>query len=119
MKWEKQNSDKFEDRRGKSVGKKTLLGGGAIGIVVLLLTLFGGEKGQMIGNIIQQVQPAEQSTTTTTETRELTEEEIMLGEFSKSVFVYNNKTWEKIFAQNNCSHLAEFLMTFYIANTWI
>lgn len=104
MKWEKQNSDKFEDRRGKSVGKKTLLGGGAIGIVVLLLTLFGGEKGQMIGNIIQQVQPAEQSTTTTTETRELTEEEIMLGEFSKSVFVYNNKTWEKIFAQNNMQY---------------
>jgi flagellar biosynthesis/type III secretory pathway M-ring protein FliF/YscJ len=40
MKWEKQNSDSFEDRRGMSGGKKAILGGGAIGIIILLLNMF-------------------------------------------------------------------------------
>jgi len=70
MKWEKQNSDSFEDRRGMSGGKKALLGGGAIGIIVLLLNMFGGETGQSIGTILQQTQGT-QTQTEGTPTREL------------------------------------------------
>lgn len=103
MKWEKRKSDKFEDRRGMSGGQKTLLGGGVIGIIALLLTMFGGETGQMIGTVLQQVQPAEQ-TTSGTQTRELSEEEKTLGDFSEFVFDINNETWEEIFAQNGMKY---------------
>lgn len=103
MKWEKRKSDKFEDRRGMSGGQKTLLGGGVIGIIALLLTMFGGETGQMIGTVLQQVQPAEQ-TTSGTQTRKLSEEEKTLGDFSEFVFDINNETWEEIFAQNGMKY---------------
>lgn len=100
MKWDKQSSDSFEDRRGMSGGKKALFGGGAIGIIVLLLNLFGGETGQNIGTIIEQTQGTE---TGSTQTRELSAEEKKLGDFSESVFVYNTKTWNTIFEENNMS----------------
>jgi predicted metalloprotease len=99
MKWFKQDSGNFEDRRGMSGGGKALLGGGVIGIVVLLLNMFGGETGQTIGNILQQTQGTQ--TEGQTQTRELTAEEKELGDFSESVFVYNTKTWSTIFDDNN------------------
>lgn len=99
MKWEKRSSDRFEDRRGMSGGGKAVVGGGIIGIVALLLTMFGGETGQVIGTMLNQTQGTTQSTEQV-KTRELSEEEITLGEFSKSNFVYNNETWAKIFEQN-------------------
>ena len=102
MKWDKQESDSFEDRRGMSGGKKALLGGGAIGIIVLLLNIFGGETGQSIGNIIQQTQGTQ--TEEQTQTRELSAEEKELGDFSESVYVYNNQTWTAIFEDNNMTY---------------
>ena len=102
MKWLRQNSDSFEDRRGMSGGGKALLGGGAIGIVILLLNMFGGETGQSIGNILQQTQGTQ--TEGQTQTRELSAEEKELGDFSESVFVYNNKTWTTIFEDNNMTY---------------
>ncbi|MFN3754165.1 neutral zinc metallopeptidase [Flavobacterium sp.] len=100
MKWQKKESENFEDRRGMSGGGKALLGGGVIGIIVLLLQMFGGETGQTIGNIIQQTQGTE-TQVEGTKTRELSAEEKELGEFSKSCFVYNNETWATIFQENN------------------
>lgn len=103
MKWNKQESDSFEDRRGMSGGKKALLGGGAIGIIVLLLNMFGGETGQTIGNIIEQTQGTA-TQTEGTQTRELTADEKILGDFSESCFVYNNKTWSTIFEENGMTY---------------
>lgn len=102
MKWLRQNSDSFEDRRGMSGGGKALLGGGAIGIIILLLNVFGGETGQSIGNILQQTQGTQ--TEGQTQTRELSAEEKELGDFAESVFVYNNKTWATIFDNNNIKY---------------
>lgn len=102
MKWDKQDSDSFEDRRGMSGGKKALLGGGAIGIIILLLNMFGGETGQSIGNILQQTQGT-QTEQEQTQTRELSAEEKEMGDFSESCFVYNTKTWTTIFEDNNMS----------------
>jgi predicted metalloprotease len=99
MKWLKQDSGNFEDRRGISGGGKALLGGGAIGIIVLLLNIFGGETGHSIGNILQQTQGSE--TGEQTQTRALTAEEKELGDFAESCFVYNTKTWTTIFDENN------------------
>lgn len=101
MKWGKQKSDTFEDRRGMSGGGKAVIGGGLIGIVVLLLNMFGGETGQTIGTILEQTQGAPTEQSDGKRTRELTAEEKEIGDFTESVFVYNTKTWEKIFAENN------------------
>ena len=101
MKWGKQKSDTFEDRRGMSGGGKAVIGGGLIGIVVLLLNMFGGETGQTIGTILEQTQGSQTEQTDGTKTRELTAEEKEIGDFTESVFVYNTQTWEKIFAENN------------------
>jgi len=103
MKWDKKESGNFEDRRGMSGGGKALLGGGAIGIIVLLLNMFGGETGQTIGNILEQTQ-GNQPQTEGTQTRELTEAEKQLGDFSEACFVYNNETWTKIFDENNMQY---------------
>lgn len=98
MKWNRQDSDKFEDRRGMSGGGKAILGGGAIGIIILLLNLFGGETGQSIGNMLQEAQGA-QTGGETTQRRELSAEEKEMGDFSEAVFVYNNQTWAQLFEQ--------------------
>ena len=111
MKWERKKSDTFEDRRGMSGGGKALLGGGAIGIVILLLNMFGGETGQTIGNILQQTQGQQQ--TEQTQTRELTAEEKELGEFSEACFVYNNETWEKVFQENGMQYEKPGMVIFY------
>src|SRR6218665_2503802 len=100
MKWDRKQSGNFDDRRGMSGGGKALLGGGAIGIIILLLNMFGGETGQSIGNILQQTQ-GEQTQTEGTKTRELSAEKKELGVFSESCFVYNTETWTKIFDENN------------------
>jgi uncharacterized protein len=100
MKWERKKSDSFEDRRTMSGGGKALVGGGMIGIVILLLNIFGGETGQTIGTILEQTQGA-QTQSQATSTRELTSAEKELGDFSEAVFVYNNETWSKIFKESN------------------
>ncbi len=99
MKWQKKTSKNFEDRRGTS-GGGAIVGGGIIGVIALLLTMFGGETGQVIGSILQQTQGSVETKNPTEKTRELSQKEIVLGEFSESVFVYNNETWAKIFQQN-------------------
>ncbi|SFO26271.1 hypothetical protein SAMN05421741_1316 [Paenimyroides ummariense] len=99
MKWERKTSGGFEDRRGMSGGGKAIVGGGIIGVVALLLTMFGGETGQVIGNILNQTQGTTQSSEQV-KTRELSDEEITLGQFSEANFVYNNETWTQIFQEN-------------------
>jgi predicted metalloprotease len=103
MKWDKKESGNFDDRRGMSGGGKAILGGGVIGIVVLLLNMFGGETGQTIGTILQQTQGS-QTQTEGGQKRELSAEEKQLGDFSEAVFVYNNETWAKIFSENNLQY---------------
>lgn len=99
MKWERKTSGGFKDRRGMSGGGKAIVGGGIIGVVALLLTMFGGETGQVIGNILNQTQGTTQSSEQV-KTRELSQEEITLGQFSEANYVYNNETWTEIFQEN-------------------
>lgn len=103
MKWDRKESDSFEDRRGMSGGGKALIGGGVIGIVILLLNMFGGETGQSIGTILEQTQGT-QTESEATQTRALSAEEKELGAFAESVFVYNNETWTSIFDKNNMQY---------------
>lgn len=109
MKWiGRRQSDNMEDRRGLS-GGKTILGGGAIGIVIFLLYTFGGENGQMIGNILEQTQGQQ---VVPTEKRALTSEEIQEGEFVKTLLADNEDIWTKIFEENNLTFEAPKLTLF-------
>lgn len=110
MKWiGRRQSDNVDDRRGMSGGGKTLIGGGVLGIVILLLNAFGGENGQMIGNILEQTQGQQAAPT---EERALTPEEIKEGEFVKTLLADNEDIWTKIFEENNLTFEAPRLELF-------
>jgi uncharacterized protein len=103
MKWQgRRQSDNVEDRRGMSTGGKVVAGGGALGIIILLLNLFGGENAQMLTPVLEQMN--QQQTTTQTQTRELTEEEKVLGGFVSTVFADTEDIWQKIFDENNLEY---------------
>jgi predicted metalloprotease len=110
MKWiGRRQSDNVEDRRGMSSGGKTIIGGGIIGIIILLLNIFGGENAQMITPILEQFN---QQQTPQTETRALTAEEEKLGEFPKVVFADTEDVWTKIFEENNMEYIKPKMVLF-------
>lgn len=110
MKWQgRRQSDNVEDRRGMSSGGKTIVGGGIIGIIILLLNVFGGENAQMLTPILEQIN---QGQNTTTEQRDLTPEEIEIGKFPKTVFADTEDIWAKIFAENNMTYKEPGLVLF-------
>ncbi|MCZ2394020.1 MAG: zinc metallopeptidase [Chitinophagales bacterium] len=104
MKWEgRRQSSNVEDRRGMGAGKKAIAGGGIIGVIVLLLTIFGGETGQQLAPILNQIQ--QQSTPTDNSVqRELTEEEKQLGQFVSTVFGDTEDIWHQIFRDNGSEY---------------
>ena len=100
MKWKgRRQSDNVEDRRGMSGGGKAIVGGGLIGIVILLLNVFGGENAKMLTPMLEQINQGQ--TSTPTEQRELTPEEKEMGEFVSTVFADTKDIWTKIFEDNN------------------
>lgn len=102
MKWKgRRQSDNVEDRRGMSSGGKTVVGGGIIGVIILLINVFGGENAQIVGNILEQTQgnqPAQ------TEERALTASELEEQAFIKTVLADNEDVWTKIFNENNLEY---------------
>ncbi|WP_395044325.1 neutral zinc metallopeptidase [Flavobacterium sp.] len=104
MKWiGNRQSDNVEDRRGMSGGGKAVLGGGAIGIIILLLNLFGGENARMLTPMLEQMNQSQQ-TQQTGEQRELTAQEVEIGNFAKTVFAYTEDTYGQIFQENNLQY---------------
>lgn len=103
MKWKgRRQSDNVEDRRGMSSGGKAIVGGGLIGVVIILLQLFGGETGKNIAPILEQFNQGQQ--TEQVEERELTPEEIEIGEFAKTVFADTEDIWHTIFKENGMTY---------------
>ncbi len=82
MKWKgRRQSDNVDDRRTLSPGK-VVAGGGAIGIIFLLVQLFmGGDQAQLMQEFQNQMQQAPAQT----EGRALTQAEEEMGEFVKTV----------------------------------
>jgi len=100
MKWiGRRQSDNVEDRRGMSGGGKAIVGGGLIGVVILLLNLFGGENAKMITPLLEQMNQGQQAAPS--EQRQLSAKEIEMGEFVATVFADTEDIWTKIFEENN------------------
>ncbi len=104
MKWRgNRQSDNVEDRRGMSGGGKAVVGGGLIGIVILLLNLFGGENAKMLTPVLEQMNQG-QATEQSGEARPLTPEEEEIGAFAKTIFAYTEDTFGQIFQENNLQY---------------
>lgn len=103
MKWiGRRQSENVEDRRGMSGGGKAIAGGGIIGIIILLVNIFGGENAQMLTPVLEQMNS--QSSTTQTQSRPLTDEEKEIGAFVSTVFADTEDIWAKIFQENNLEY---------------
>ena len=99
MKWEgRRQSINVGARRGISGKGGLLAGGGIVGIIVVLLQLFGGETGQQVASVVNQVAGGNQ--TQQTERVELTAEQKKIGEFTATVLADTEDVWEKVFAEN-------------------
>lgn len=103
MKWiGRRQSENVEDRRGMSSGGKVVAGGGFLGVVILLLSIFGGEQIQQFLPALEQLN---QNQTTTTSTGEgLSKEDKQVGQFVATVFADTEDIWAKIFRENNLQY---------------
>lgn len=101
MKWEgRRQSENFEDRRGMGTTGKVVAGGGAIGIIFLLIQLFlGGDSQQVVQALEQQMQ-----TQTASQAKPLSEEEKIVGQFVSTVLASTEDTWHKVFGQNGMKY---------------
>lgn len=103
MKWKgRRKSSNVDDRRGMSSSSKSKLlgGGGLIGIIILLVSVFGGETGKQIAPILEQFNQPSSSNMVNSEERDLTAAEIELGDFVATVFQDTEDVWNKIFEEN-------------------
>lgn len=102
MKWlGRRQSDNMEDRRGMT-GGKVALGGGVIGIIILLINLFGGEGAQNLTPVLEQLQ--QQQGQQTEQTVELTPEQKELGQFAATVLADTEDVWKKVFEENGMTY---------------
>ena len=115
MKWQgRRQSDNLEDRRGMSTTGKVAIGGGAIGILFMLVQLFmGGDSADILNTLSQQMQQPQQ----TQEARELTPQEKLVGEFVSTVLASTEDTWGQIFQQNGRTYTEPKMVLFTDATT--
>ena len=101
MKWQgRRQSDNVEDRRSIS-GGKVAVGGGIIGIIILLVNVFGGENAQIITPVLEQLQGGQQQTETAAP---LSKEDEEMGNFVRVILADNEDIWTKIFAEHGLKY---------------
>ena len=106
MKWQgRRKSGNLEDRRGMGTKGKVVAGGGVIAVVVLLLQLFGGETGQQLAPLVEQVGSSQVAQPT--EHRALTDEEKVMGDFMATVLADTEDVWNELFRNNNLGNYQE------------
>jgi len=109
MKWQnRRGSGNVEDRRGFS-GGKIAFGGGAIGVVFLLVQLFlGGNSSDVLNQIEQQVNVSQQNGTE----EPLSEADKEMGQMVSVILADNEDVWKKIFAENGKTYIEPKLVLF-------
>lgn len=94
MKWTDDRSDNFDDRRGSGGGGGMLVGGGLGTIIIAAIVFFlGGDPSAILNSNTSGSQQTEQ--------RQLSQEELKIGEFVNMLQALNEETWAKIFNDNN------------------
>ena len=99
MKWQgRRQSGNLDDRRGMSTKGKFAAGGGVIALIVLALQFFGGETGNQLAPIVNELGNRQ---TQQVEQRELTAQEKEMGNFMATVLASTEDVWSQIFRENN------------------
>lgn len=112
MKWQgRRQSENLDDRRGMGSKGKLAAGGGIIAVIVVLLQLFGGETGQQIAPIIEQINQGGSSQQV--EQRELSAQEKQLGAFAGTVLADTEDVWNQVFRENNLGDYKEPTMVLF------
>ena len=94
MKWTDDRSDNFDDRRGSGGGGGMLVGGGLGTIIIAAIVFFlGGDPSAILNSNASGSQQTEQ--------RQLSQEELKIGEFVNMLQALNEETWAKNFNDNN------------------
>ncbi len=111
MKWQgRRQSGNLDDRRGMGGKGKLVAGGGVIALIVIALQFFGGETGQQLAPIVEQLGGGQSQQT---EQRELTAQEKEVGNFVATVLADTEDVWNQIFAKNNLGNYAEPTMVLF------
>jgi len=107
MKWGgRRSSGNLDDRRGMS-GGKMVAGGGIIGVIVLVISMFmGGDNGAIINDLQNQMQGSGG------EPVELTEKDKELGKMVDAILVDTEDVWHKIFKENGLTYEEPTLVLF-------
>ncbi|MCB0443416.1 MAG: neutral zinc metallopeptidase [Flavobacterium sp.] len=102
MKWEgRRQSKNVEDRRGMGNTGKVVAGGGLIGIILLLINMFGGEGAQNLAPILEQLN---QQQSTESPSQPLSEEDEKMGQFVSTVLADTEDVWHEIFEENGMTY---------------
>ncbi|WP_276978819.1 neutral zinc metallopeptidase [Flavobacterium filum] len=102
MKWEgRRQSKNVEDRRGMGNTGKVVAGGGLIGIILLLINMFGGEGAQNLTPILEQLN---QQQSTESPAQPLSKEDEKMGQFVSTVLADTEDVWHKIFEENGMTY---------------
>ncbi len=100
MKWiGRRESENVDDRRGMSGTGRAIAGTGVLGVVIFLLQMFGGENGQAIGNVLQQVQ-GNQTEESSNNNQALSAEDVQMGKFVRVCLADNEDVWTRVFQEN-------------------
>ena len=94
----RRESNNVDDRRGMTGGTAAGLGIGGIVIIALMTFLGGGNIGDVINNVGQQMAQSQNVSTKDGE-REFTEEEQALAKFSSQILAGTEDVWTKEFKQ--------------------
>ena len=93
MKWTNDRSDNVDDRRGSGGGGGMLVGGGLGTIIIAAIVFFlGGDPSAILNNSTSSSQQTEQ--------RQLSKEELNIGQMVSMLTKENEQTWEKVFQEN-------------------
>jgi predicted metalloprotease len=114
MKWQnRRGSGNVEDRRG-STGGRIALGGGAIGIVFLLVQLFlGGNSAEVLSQLEQQVNVSQNDSPG----EALSAEDEEMGKMVSVMLADNEDVWNKLFAESGKTYVEPKLVLFRNATT--
>lgn len=105
MKWTDDRSDNVDDRRGSGGGGGAIVGGGLGTIIIAAIVFFlGGDPSAILSS--------GGSSAPQTEQRELSQNELKIGEFIKMITAENEETWTKIFADNGMRYQAAKVVLF-------
>lgn len=112
MKWQgRRKSDNLDDRRGMSTKGKFAAGGGVVALIVLALQFFGGDTGQQLAPIVEQIGNSQSSGQV--EQRELTAQEKEVGNYVSTVLADTEDVWNTVFNQNNIGQYQEPTMVLF------